>query len=752
MQIMDIFYQVSALFYTILITIVFATQKKVNKIENFIYRGLLVVTFIEIFLDLGYHIACYYIPNMLITDIITKLFMSSTVTWSLTFSLYIYALSSPKNDGQAMNEEKKKYFIKTLTFMVIGIVILDIIMFLLPMDLYIGDSYVLIEGAVLYFAYACIGITLFINLILVLKSKEGLTSKKYTPVHVLNFLTLAALVVQIVYPKMPVNVVVASLSTMYVYFAIENPNLSLIEELNIATRQAESANHAKSDFLSSMSHEIRTPLNAIIGFSQALAKEDISGSAKDEVKDILIASNNLLEIVNGILDISKIEAQKIEIVNVDYSTRDLLNEISTLINTRIGSKPIEFKIDVDDNLPPVLYGDSMRIRQILINLLTNAVKYTKEGHVIFQVNFQTLGEKCKLMIKVEDTGIGMTEEDLKHLYTKFQRFDMEKNVNIAGTGLGMAITKGLIDLLGGEILVKSTYGEGTTFTVFLDQQISKKRLEEIQVREDVGKVIPFDASGQRVLVVDDNKINLKVAEKLLAEYKLDIELIDSGRECINKILSGEKYDLILLDIMMPKMKGPEVLQNLKNIIGFNTPVVALTADIISGMEEKYISQGFDDCMPKPIVEENLYYMLKRFLQEKGAPAHEVGVIESPKVEHIPDQKVLEENEINVETSLETHGDMNNYNTAAESFYNIIEEKLDQLYEYKNNSDLDNYCILCRAIKDEADSLGFINFSKLAAEHEQASKDKNIEYIDSNYAKLKMESIKTLDVLKKYLGK
>ena len=752
MQIMDIFYQVSALFYTILITIVFATQKKVNKIENFIYRGLLVVTFIEIFLDLGYHIACYYIPNMLITDILTKLFMSSTVTWSLTFSLYIYALSSPKNDGQAMNEEKKKYFIKTLTFMVIGIVILDIIMFLLPMDLYIGDSYVLIEGAVLYFAYACIGITLFINLILVLKSKEGLTSKKYTPVHVLNFLTLAALVVQIVYQKMPVNVVVASLSTMYVYFAIENPNLSLIEELNIATRQAESANHAKSDFLSSMSHEIRTPLNAIIGFSQALAIEDISGSAKDEVKDILIASNNLLEIVNGILDISKIEAQKIEIVNVDYSTRDLLNEISTLINTRIGSKPIEFKIDVDDNLPPVLYGDSMRIRQILINLLTNAVKYTKEGHVIFQVNFQTLGEKCKLMIKVEDTGIGMTEEDLKHLSTKFQRFDMEKNVNIAGTGLGMAITKGLIDLLGGEILVKSTYGEGTTFTVFLDQQISKKRLEEIQVREDVGKVIPFDASGQRVLVVDDNKINLKVAEKLLAEYKLDIELIDSGRECINKILSGEKYDLILLDIMMPKMKGPEVLQNLKNIIGFNTPVVALTADIISGMEEKYISQGFDDCMPKPIVEENLYYMLKRFLQEKGAPAHEVGVIESPKVEHIPDQKVLEENEINVETSLETHGDMNNYNTAAESFYNIIEEKLAQLYEYKNNSDLDNYCILCRAIKDEADSLGFINFSKLAAEHEQASKDKNIEYIDSNYAKLKMESIKTLDVLKKYLGK
>ena len=757
MKIIDIFFQVSALLYTILVTIVFITQKKVNKLENFVYRGLLIVTFIEIFLDLGYHFACYYIPGTFITSALTKLFMCSTVTWSLTFTLYIFALSSPKNDGQAMTEEKKIYFTKKLFVLIAAILVIDIIIFILPIDIKIFDTYVLIEGPILSFVYVLITLAIIINVILVLRSKEGIFNKKYTPVHVLNVLTIAALVVQIFIPEISVNVMIASLCTMYVYFAIENPNLSLIEELNIATRQAEAANHAKSDFLSSMSHEIRTPLNAIIGFSQALAKEDISGSAKDEVKDILTASNNLLEIVNGILDISKIEANKIEIVNVDYSSRELLNDISTLINTRIGSKPIEFKIDVDDNLPPVLYGDSMRIKQILTNLLTNAVKYTKEGHVLFQVNFQTIGDKCKLMIKVEDTGIGMTEDDLKLLYTKFQRFDLDKNINIAGTGLGMAITKGLIDLLGGEILVKSTYGEGTTFTVFLDQQISSKKPEEIKSKETDGKVIPFDASGQRVLVVDDNKINLKVAEKLLADYKLEVELIDSGRECINKILSGEKYDIIFLDIMMPKMKGPEVLQNLKNIHGFNSPVVALTADIISGMEEKYISQGFDDCLPKPIVEEDLYYMLKRFLKGKDEPVavvNDVGavMVAPEKVTYVTDQKVLEENEVNLEGSLQVLENMDAYTKAADAFYKILDEKLAQLYEYKNSDDIDSYYILCKALKEEANEIGFTKFAEIAAEHENACKDKNMDFINANYTKLKMESLRVSDVLKKYLGK
>ena len=745
---MDIHFQILALFYLIVITIVFFVKKKNNTLENYIYRGVIVVTFIEIILDLVSKILNATMHGHIISEIMTKLFMCSTLTWSLTFVFYVLALTSPKNTDGELTKETKAYFVKMLFMLVAIIIATDAIIMCLPIQIELINNAQLYSGPVLYFVYFGIAVTMFINTFLAIKNSKSLFEKRFLSIHAYTLFILGGIFVQIFMPQMSINVTIVTLTTILIYFTIENPDLQLIEELNIATKQAESANHAKSDFLSSMSHEIRTPLNAIIGFSQALAKEDISGPAKDEVKDILNASNNLLEIVNGILDISKIEAKKIEIVNVDYSTRELLNEVTTLVNTRIGSKLVEFKIDVDNNLPPVLYGDSMRLRQILLNLLSNSVKYTTEGHILFQVNFQIIGQKCKLIIKVEDTGIGMTEEDLANLYTKFQRFDIEKNVNIAGTGLGMAITKGLVDLLGGEILVKSTYGEGTTFTVFLEQELSSKRLEDITVKEDLGAVVPFNAKGQKVMVVDDNKINLKVAEKLLADYNLEVELIDNGRDCINKILSGNKYDIIFLDIMMPKMKGPEVLANLKNINGFNIPVVALTADIISGMEDKYITQGFDDCMPKPIVEEELFYMLKRFLKETETEDNEV----STKPKFNPDMHLLTDFGVNVEGALELLKTEEAYNDKMNDFYEDLENKINTLFELKNNSNLEDYAILTHALKTEARYLGFDAFSDIAYEHELNAKEKNIDYIVSNYPKLKMESIRIYDLVKKYLGK
>ena len=237
---------------------------------------------------------------------------------------------------------------------------------------------------------------------------------------------IGTILVTILFPTLSFATPAIAFITATIFFTMENPDATLINKLNEAKSIAEDANDAKTSFLSSMSHEIRTPLNAIVGFGQALAKEDISGTAKEEIQDILMASNTLLDIVNGILDIQKIEANKIELVKGEYKTKKMISEITSLINARIGSKPIDFKVLVDEKLPAVLYGDCIRVKQIAINLLTNAVKYTKEGRILFQVKAQNERDICRLTLQVQDTGMGMTEEDLEKLFTKFQRFDMNK--------------------------------------------------------------------------------------------------------------------------------------------------------------------------------------------------------------------------------------------------------------------------------------------------------------------------------------
>lgn len=750
---MNIYFQLSALVYTFITAIVFFTKKKVNTLENYIYRGILAVTFIEIILDIVNIFIGYMYPNSSLSITISKLFVCSSLTWPVVFVYYIYAITSPRNDGFVLtgNNKNFKHFINMLIVTICIIIILNTIIMNLPISVVPYDGYLVIGGPALYFTYYCIAICLGVIWYFILSNRINIKQKKYTPVYVFNILIMVGLAAQLLYPQAPVNVVIAAFTTMVVYFTITNPDLQLIENLNIATQQADAANHAKSDFLSSMSHEIRTPLNAIIGFSQALAKENISGGAKEEVKDIITASNSLLETVNGILDISKIEANKIEIVNVDYSTKKLINDIGNIVNSRIGSKVIEFKSEIDDDLPPVLYGDVIRIKQIITNLLTNAVKYTKEGHILLAIDSERIEDKIRLTIRVEDSGIGMTEKDLELIFTKFQRFDMDENVNIQGTGLGMAITKGLVDLMNGEIEVSSEYGKGSKFKVIIDQQESTKKIEDLNEQETATNIVPFNASGQKVLVVDDNKINLKVADRLLKEYNLQVELVSSGEECLNRILDGKKYNIIFLDIMMPKMKGSEVLLNLKNIIGFNMPVVALTADVISGMEEKYINEGFDDCLAKPIVEEDLYHILRKYLKETK---NENNITQ--RAEHhnsqISDESILEENGINVKQGLELLKDIEMYKMTMTEFYEELTEKINDLNNYKEQEDMDSYSILAHSLKTEARYIGCNDLADMSYEHELAAKDKNIEFVNANYSKLKMESIRVYDVIKKYLGK
>ena len=381
--------------------------------------------------------------------------------------------------------------------------------------------------------------------------------------------------------------------TFLMYFTIENPDMKLIKELNVAKDRADKANQAKTEFLSSMSHEIRTPLNAIVGFSQALKEEELPKEALEEVDDIIMASNSLLEIINGILDISKIESGKIEIVNKEYRFKEIFDELVILSKGRLGDKALEFKYSYDDSIPAILYGDYTRVKQVILNILTNAIKYTKEGYIDFKVSSVIKDDICRIIVSVEDSGIGIKQENISKLFSKFERFDLDKNITIEGTGLGLAITKKLVELMGGRIVVQSVY----------------------EIEEDIKEEKEIDVSGKRVLIVDDNKINLKVASRLLQNYKVITEEVDSGFSCIDKINAGENYDIILMDDMMPKMSGVETLKKLKEIDGFNVPVIALTANAIAGMREKYISEGFTDYLAKPINKVELNNIISKYLNK-----------------------------------------------------------------------------------------------------------------------------------------
>ncbi len=523
-----------------------------------------------------------------------------------------------------------------------------------------------------------------------------------------------------------------------------------VQELAVEKAIAEEATQAKSSFLANMSHEIRTPINAVLGMNEMILRECSDKEILAYSENIRSAGNALLGLVNNILDFSKIEAGRMDIDPAEYDLSSVINDLVNMIQIRADDKDLLLDLVIDKSIPKILYGDEIRIKQIITNLLTNAVKYTQKGSVTFKIGYEKKDdENILLKVTVKDTGIGIKEEDISRLFVKFDRIEESRNRNIEGTGLGMNITMSLLELMGSTLDVKSIYGEGSEFAFSLEQKVirweelgdfERAYKKNLGSKKDYHK--KFTASGARILVMDDNPMNLMVLKNLLKQTLLRIDTADDGDEGL-MMSNVAKYDMIFFDHMMPGKDGIETLHEMRSQQSnpnLKTPCVCLTANAISGAREQYIAEGFDDYLSKPIDAEKIENMLIRYLPKDKVVIEVVHEKETDREEQnenciLPDGPLKELNKYNwidVPSGIASSGSQDAYIPLLKIFYDSLDQKAEEIEELYNEGDLKNYTIKVHALKSSARIIGALEFAEKAQELENAGKSDDEEYIRKHH--------------------
>ena len=515
---------------------------------------------------------------------------------------------------------------------------------------------------------------------------------------------------------------------------------TMVRELEIEKEQAEEATRQKSAFLANMSHEIRTPINAVLGMDEMIIRETGEDYTRQYAVDIQRSGNMLLSLVNDVLDFSKIESGKMELLPAEYDIVALFSDLEEMVRQGMNDKGLKFNVTVDENIPRYLIGDIARLKQCMLNLLTNARKYTEKGEVCFSACLEQCdGTNAKIRICVEDTGIGIKQEDLERLFTAFERLDQNRNRTIEGTGLGMNIVQRLLDMMGSRLEVESEYGKGSSFSFSILQKIHRNEPigDYYAAVTQLYKKHPrytqsFTAPDASVLIVDDTKINLTVAKGLLKKTLMRVDTALSGEEAL-KLMSTNVYDILLFDHMMPEMDGIELLYNLKRQVNNpnrGKPCIILTANAVSGAREEYLKNGFDDYMAKPIGGVALEKLLKKYLPSQkisslqGAARQEAEEAGEP----AESGRFSKLKGIEADRAIELCGSTDIYMAALEIFYESIGETAAALNEYYEKRDFLSYRIKVHALKSGARTIGAYELGDRAQRLEEAAKEGKFNYI------------------------
>ena len=516
-------------------------------------------------------------------------------------------------------------------------------------------------------------------------------------------------------------------------------------EYENARNEAIRANEAKSLFLSNMSHEIRTPINAVLGMNEMILRECTDKQILTYAENIRSSGKTLLFLINDILDMSKIESGKMEILRVEYDLSVLIMDLWNIIFLRAQEKGLTIQFSLEETLPRVLYGDDVRIKQIVTNLLTNAVKYTPQGGIEVHVAYERHGdEQISLIISVKDTGMGIKKEDMGKLFESFQRLEEEKNRNIEGTGLGMNITMSLLKLMDGDMKVESEYGKGSTFTVMIPQKVICDEptgdFESIRNRQEQNRASgyqSFEAPEANILVVDDNAMNLTVFQSLLKRTRMNIVTADSGRKCL-ELVKKEHFHIIFMDHMMPEMDGIETLHEIQKLTDFpnaDTPVIILTANALSGARESYLSEGFADFLTKPIDGDLLERTVACFLPGDLVMTREADGQEAEEAGTRIDYEGFMQYGISIKNGLSLAKDhMDIYLDLIEMFLKE-HEKQEVMQELIVQRNMKEYAVLVHGLKGNARTVGADKLADMAYEHEMKSKAENAEYVTDHWEEL-----------------